>query len=550
MKRASFTPIGFVLVCLLLAGCASSGRIEGTPSAAPQPSAAGQETVKAGLSLDGVLLERFQGKERVVLLVDGKAPFDVLPASVPGVTVRLHGVAVPLRWQGKLGEGKLDHVRHVVAAEMTEDGKPRGDVLIVLDRMVPYHVLEEEGRIVLDFNTPRDVAAGPAASPVISPSPGKTAGTPPGKGNGPADPAEKSSSSPYIGRKVSIDLQNADIQALFRLISEVSGANIVLSPEVKGKVSIRLLDVPWDQALDTALEINGLGKKMSGSVITVFPLELLRKAEEEELKKNVAEGKIHQISIEAKIVEVNTNFTEKLGIQWGYGYQDTWNGRDFGFLVGTAPKGTVTTLPGDVGLTKSNVAVNFPSIADLAAPTIGLITGSSKYILDASLSALEATGDGKIISSPKVTTLDNVKAVIGQGEEIPYVVRDKDGNYNVEMKDAKLELQVKPKITPDGMISMEVNASNKYADWNKVNANSENPPLVASSVESTIVVNNGDTIVLGGIYKTTETTSESGVPWLSKIPVLGWLFKTRTVVKDKKELLIFVTPRIVQEAKL
>jgi len=545
MKRASFTPIGFVLVCLLLAGCASSGRIEGTPSAAPQPSAAGQETVKDGLSLDGVLLERFQGKERVVLLLDGKAPFDVLPASAPGVTVRLHGVTVPMRWLGKTGEGKLDHVRHVVASEMTEDGKPRGEILVVLDRMVPYHVLEEDGRIVLDFNTPRDVAAGMA----VSPSPVKGVETPSEKGIRPAGPAEKGPVSPYAGRKVSIDLQNADIQALFRLISEVSGANIVLSPEVKGKVSIRLLDVPWDQALDTALEVNGLGKKLSGSVITVFPLELLKKAEEEELKKNVAEGKIHQISIEAKIVEVNTNFTEKLGIQWGYGYQDTWNGRDFGFLIGTAASGTVTTLPGDIGLTKSNVAVNFPSVADLAAPTIGLITGSSKYILDASLSALEATGDGKIISSPKVTTLDNVKAVIGQGEEIPYVVRDKDGNYNVEMKDAKLELQVKPKITPDGMISMEVNASNKYADWNKVNANSENPPLVASSVESTIVVNNGDTIVLGGIYKTTETTAESGVPWLSKIPVLGWLFKTRTTVKDRKELLIFVTPRIVQEAK-
>lgn len=122
------------------------------------------------------------------------------------------------------------------------------------------------------------------------------------------------------------------------------------------------------------------------------------------------------------------------------------------------------------------------------------------------------------------------------------MVRDRDGNYNVEMKNAKLELRVTPKITADGRICMKVEASNKYADWKRVNVNSENPPLVASNVESTVVLEDGDTIVLGGICRTTETTAESGVPWLSRIPVLGWLFKARTVVQDRKELLIFVTP--------
>ncbi|HPC03207.1 MAG TPA: secretin and TonB N-terminal domain-containing protein [Syntrophales bacterium] len=546
MKRTFLIPaVMMALVGLLLFGCAPAKTVEGTPPPGRQAAAAGGGAGESAASLDGVFLERWNGKERVVLLVQGKVPFDVLPGSDQGVSVRLHGVTVPLRWQGRLGEGTLDHIRHVTATEKTEDGKPAGEVLVVMDRMVPYHVREESGRIVLDFDVPRTSSPAPsrekAAVVLKKAEPAK-------KASGGKDPAKKATVS-YRGRRVSIDLQNAEIQALFRLLSEVSGMNIVLSPEVKGKISLRMQNVPWDQALDTALEVNALGKKVSGSVITVFPLELLKKAEEEELKKNVAEGKIHQISIEAKIVEVNTSFTEKLGVQWGYGYQDTWNGRDFGFLIGTAANGTVTSLPGGIGLTSSNVAVNFPAIEEIAAPTIGLIAGSSKYILDASLSALEVTGDGKIISSPKVTTLDNVKATIGQGEEIPYVVRDNDGNYNVEMKDAKLELQVKPKITPDGKISMEVMASNKYADWNKVNANEENPPLVASNVESTIVVNNGDTLVLGGIYKTVETTAVSGVPWLSKIPVLGWLFKTSTVIRDKKELLIFVTPRIVQEAR-
>lgn len=544
MKRAFLIPAAMVaLIGLILSGCAPAKTVGG----APPPGQPAAETGKTGASLDGVLVERSNGKEQVILLVPGKVPFDVLPGSDQGVAVRLHGVTVPPRLLGRLEEGKLDHVRHVAVEERTEDGKPVSEILVAMDRLVPYHVREEEGRIVLEFDVPRTAMKGAAA-----PSGGKATvvmkADPSKKASGGAETAGKKAAA-YRGSRVSIDLQNAEIQALFRLLSEVSGMNIVLSPEVKGKISLRMQNVPWDQALDTALEINTLGKKVSGSVITVFPLELLKKAEEEELKKNVAEGKIHQISIEAKIVEVNTTFNEKLGIQWGYGFKDTWNGRDFGFLVGTAASGTVTSLPGDIGLTSSNVAVNFPALTEIAAPTIGLITGSSKYILDASLSALETTGDGKIISSPKVTTLDNVKAVIGQGEEIPYIVRDKDGNYSVEMKDAKLELQVKPKITPDGKISMEVNASNKYADWNKVNTNQENPPLVASNVESTIVVNNGDTLVLGGIYKTTETTAVTGVPWLSKIPVLGWLFKSRTTVKDKKELLIFVTPRIVQEAK-
>ncbi len=254
------------------------------------------------------------------------------------------------------------------------------------------------------------------------------------------------------------------------------------------------------------------------------------------------------MSIEARIVEASRNFMEKLGVRWGYGYRDTWDGRDVGLLAGSAPEGTVTTVPGGIGVTGSNVAVNFPP-AGAAAPTLGLIAGSGRFVLDAALSALEAEGVGKILSSPRVTTLDGVKAVIGQGEEIPYVVRDRDGNYNVEMKNAKLELRVTPKITADGRICMKVEASNKYADWKRVNVNSENPPLVASNVESTVVLEDGDTIVLGGICRTTETTAESGGPWQSRIPVLGWLFKTKTVVRDRKELLIFVTPRIVEGAK-
>lgn len=191
----------------------------------------------------------------------------------------------------------------------------------------------------------------------------------------------------------------------------------------------------------------------------------------------------------------------------------------------------------------------FPAAAAAVSPALGVIVGSGKFILDAKLSAIEASGDGKIISSPKITTLDGVKATIKQGEEIPYPIYDENGNKTIEFKDAVLQLDAKPVITPDGRISMEIKATNNYADWQSTaeGVRIDNPPIVTNSVESTVVVRDGDTIVVGGIYKTIETDGTSGVPWLSEIPVLGWLFKTETKTKTKREVLIFITPKIIGE---
>jgi len=180
-------------------------------------------------------------------------------------------------------------------------------------------------------------------------------------------------------------------------------------------------------------------------------------------------------------------------------------------------------------------------------PGLGVVMGSDKFILDAKLSALENSGDGRTISSPKVTTIDNVKATIKQGEEIPYVVKDDDGTNSVEFKDAALLLEVTPRITPDGKISMEVLATNDEADFSKTNVTGENPPITTSSVESTVIVNDGDTIVVGGIHKTDKTENINGIPWLKDMPYLGWFFKYKTIRENKREILIFVTPRIIKE---
>jgi type IV pilus assembly protein PilQ len=267
----------------------------------------------------------------------------------------------------------------------------------------------------------------------------------------------------------------------------------------------------------------------------------------------VEQGKLRQIAIEAKIVEVSTNFTRELGIRWGYGYQDTWQGRDIGGLIGSAKEGDITKLPKDIGLTNSNTAVNFPSLFasranSIMPPGVGLIMGSSKFILDAKLSAMENSGDGRVISSPKVTTLENEKAEIWQGKKIPVVTPATSTNPpTVRYEDADLRLIVTPKITADKeRISLMIEASNKEIDTGTPPIQG-NPAINTTGVTSKIVVKDGDTIVVGGVFKSQEGFTKDGVPWLSDIPGLGWLFKYETKRKDTREMLVFITPRVVAE---
>jgi len=177
----------------------------------------------------------------------------------------------------------------------------------------------------------------------------------------------------------------------------------------------------------------------------------------------------------------------------------------------------------------------------------GTSFGGANAIIEAQLQALETANQGKIISSPKVTTMDNVKATIKQGQEIPYVTIDKDGNRSITFKEAVLRLDVKPKITPDGTISMEIKATNDAADYNTGLQLGGNPPINKNEVESKIVVQDGDTIVIGGILKTEDQTGSEGVPWLKHIPILGWLFKTDTINKKRRQLMVFITPKIIKE---
>lgn len=415
-------------------------------------------------------------------------------------------------------------------------------------------------------------------------------------------PAEPFTEKGYTGEKINIDFQDAELTHVFRLIADISGYNIVVSPNVKGKFSMKLLDVPWDQALDIILRNYGLSKSIEANVIRIAPTAMLAKEEEEiaqvkesqeksgdlvtkvypinyaevkGLMNTIKDAKIltnrgfisvderttsivirdveqkhpeyekliraldnptPQVSINARIVEVTTNLTKELGIQWGALVRPTSQ-----TYVGG------TTLSGGSGyFTGSPLAVNLPAAVGSGAGGalgIGYITAGALRSLDIQLSAAESTGKGKVISNPRIITMDNQKAVIRQGKKIPYETISQDGT-KTEFVDAALELIVTPHITPEGTILMKVEVKKNEADFS--NTSNNVPTIDTNEVETLVLISDGDTLALGGIYKTNESKANSAVPLFGDIPVLGWLFKKELTNDDVTEILVFITPRIVK----
>ncbi len=403
----------------------------------------------------------------------------------------------------------------------------------------------------------------------------------------------------YTGEKIALDFYETDIKNVFRILREVSGKNFAIDKDVTGKVTMTLdKPVPWDQVLDLVLRMNQLGMSVEGDIIRIATLDTLkkeddlRKAQLEALKKAKEQAKelepletkyipvsysnakneilphiekilsdkrghatvdeknnqiiitdtaakikqaeeivkridrvTSQVIIEARVVEVSENWSKTLGIVWESTYGP-------GNLFGTGISGT------------TDFAMNFPSSG--ATSGIGFnfsrVAGGIPFVLNAKIEALEAEGQGRILSSPKILTLDNKTARIKQGVEYPYLERDSSGGASVKFKKIDLLLEVTPHVTPDNRISLSI-----FITKNDVASVTNGVPSVATNeAETELLVNDGDTIVIGGIIKATTTDSTSGFPGLSKIPILGWLFKSNTKSHQKNELLIFMTPRIVQ----
>ncbi len=414
-------------------------------------------------------------------------------------------------------------------------------------------------------------------------------------------------SSRFIGRRISLDFQQADISNVLRLIAEVSGFNIVVGEGVKNKVTMKLANVPWDQALEMLLKMNALGMIRQGNIVWVDTLQNIAKQQDEEarakdsrakaepivtrvfyirninatevqtsLRQNLSprgtmtisaasnaliisdtESKLEvlrqlldgvdlevpQVQIEARIVQADTTYTRSLGVQWGI-----QNVNQMGSTSGTSAFRTGTT--GAFGAQASDFLINLPANPGLpSVPGAGFSIGKTDgAMLDVRLSAGELLGLTKVIAAPKITTLDKRDAKIAQGESIPFQTTSLQGTQTTFV-DANLELNVTPQITSRDpkeigkQILMKVRATRNAVG---ARSNPAGPSIDRREATTQVLVRDGETMVIGGVFVDTQSNNVAGIPYLSRIPVLGWLFKNKTENVSKQELLIFLTPTIVR----
>ncbi|HVS26868.1 MAG TPA: type IV pilus secretin PilQ [Burkholderiales bacterium] len=422
----------------------------------------------------------------------------------------------------------------------------------------------------------------------------------------------------YSGEKLSLNFQNVEVRAVLQVIADFTGLNIITSDTVTGNLTLRLKDVPWDQALDIILQSKGLDLRKNGNVVLIAPADELATKEKLNLESRqqisdleptrtesfqlnyqkadsvqklltdvnqrilskrgsavvdprtnmlfvqdtptkLDEARslikkidvpVRQVIIEARIVEANDTFSKNLGVKFGgtSGFGSIGNVRTTagGNLADTAsrigePGATLGTIPDALN-------VNLPAggIGGAAAGALSLVlfnNGVTRF-LNLELSALEADGKGKIISSPRVVTADQVEATIEQGTDIPFQQATSSGATSVTFKKATLSLKVKPQITPDDnvIMNLQVNNDSRGADT------TAGPAINTRAIQTQVLVENGGTVVIGGIFIQDQQTTINKVPLLGDIPYLGVLFRNTLVRDNKSELLIFITPKILKDA--
>ncbi|WP_374415503.1 type IV pilus secretin PilQ [Ectopseudomonas oleovorans] len=425
----------------------------------------------------------------------------------------------------------------------------------------------------------------------------------------------------YTGEKLSLNFQDIDVRSVLQLIADFTDLNLVASDTVAGNITLRLQNVPWDQALDLVLKTKGLDKRQIGNVLLVAPADEIAARERQELEsqKQIAElaplrreliqvnyakatdmaklfqsvtsadgtpdsrGSItvddrtnsiiayqtqerldelrrivaqldipvRQVMIEARIVEANVDYDKALGVRWGgsvrngrwdvsgkdgvQGFDEDTGGRSL--FVGTDTVGNTTLEDGLARLPFVDMGVQ-NSTSGIAIGYLG-----SNVVLDLQLSAMEKTGNGEIVSQPKVVTSDKETAKILKGQEVPYQEASSSGATTTSFKEAALALEVTPQITPDNRIIMEVKVTKDAPDFaNLVNGV---PPLNKNEVNAKVLVNDGETIVIGGVFSNTQTSAVEKVPFLGDLPFLGRVFRRDIIRDNKAELLVFITPRIM-----
>lgn len=423
----------------------------------------------------------------------------------------------------------------------------------------------------------------------------------------------KTEQKQYTGEPFSFDFKDIDIKDLFRFIADISGLNVILDPSIKGSVTLKLTEVPWDQALDLITKNQGLGYTIEGNVIRIAPLNKIASEEKArvdaerqqmlsaplvtkikplsyakakdvdkvvrklltpkgtsliddrtntliitDINSNIdqvlglvdtLDSRTAQVMIEARIVETRKNYAQAFGIQWGFrGIVDPAFGNNTSLQFPNNLLMDGSLLSSNRGLGSGNplggYAVNLPTNG---APNtgIGISMGNvlDTFRLDIALSALESSGNGRVISSPKVTTQNNNRAEILQGFQVP-IQTIANNTVSVTYIKAALRLEVTPQITAEGTVILDLNIENNRPDF--INCTAFGCPILTEKAETTLLVEDGGTTVIGGIFQATDQAASDRTPILHRIPLLGWLFKSFDIQRENNELLIFITPRIVR----
>lgn len=618
-----------------------------TSTFVPGSKLSGPEQLPTGVALTSLDFEQLQTESRIIIGTKSLGNYDVKRPRPDTILVDVDNAALPQSLGRILDTTKFYSPVQMVRAYRTSNG---ARISISVTEDAEYSVsLSENGFLILSVPIPASMRqeqqmAYQAESTVAPGTPdsgisnayqkeiliGESGNTSNpqesfGTGGGSQDPSAmlgmasgfmydtgSAANQKYSGKRISLDFVNADIHSIFRLISHVSNLNIVTGDDVSGRITVRLENVPWDQALAAVLQAKGLGSQKFGNIIRVAPIETIKseqqsaveakRAQEEltelqllvlplnyaqasdlqsqvtellssrgtlqvdtrgnqliikETEKRLAQirelvrhldKETPQVLIEARIVEASSNFTQMMGIQWG------------SELQANAKTGYSTGLffPNSIGvsggLSRADGGEQFYSagadtlLVDMGAEastsgvafSLGSIPGLID--LDARLSAMESDGYGKVVSEPRITTLDNQQARISQGARIPYLSTS-SGGTQVQFIEAALEMFVTPHITSDDQIFLDVNITNNRPDFS--NLVQGQPAIQIKEAQTNVLVSNGDTTVIGGVFSTETAYSQDRVPGFHKIPVLGTLFKNSADTVARNEMMVFITPHIV-----
>ncbi len=590
---------------VVLVGAASDSHAAARNSAAAAPATVASAAPSSGRAIKSIDFRRNEsgGGRLIVRLSDPRTPID-LKQQGSQILVSFAGTDLP-----KNLTRRYDTMDFGTPVTGFDAERVNNDTRIVIDASGNFEQLayQSDDQYVIEVSPVRKAAA--------------------------ANPADQKKE--YKGERLTLNFQDIETRAVLQLLADASGQNIVVSDSVQGSVTLRLQNVPWDQALDIVLRTKGLDKRQEGNVIIVAPADELAAREKADLsaKKDIqalepvrseylqvnyakasdialllkggtggsaansvlsARGNVSvddrtntlllqdtadrladvrrlvttldipvkQVLIESRIVIVTNDFERDLGARFGvtatrangtnglYETTGTAAGTDTGIssaLTNLSTNGTVYPVAIPTGASAAQrYNVNLPVATPAGSIALGIL--GSDFLVDLELSAAQVENRGTVVASPRVITANQKEATISQGVEIPYQQSASSGATTIAFKDAVLSLKVKPLITPDNRIILDLKVSDDSVGQVVVASGGVNVPSINTrTIETQVVLGDGQTVVLGGILETTQSLQSTAVPWLGEIPVLGNLFKQTTRVNDKDELLIFITPKILRE---